>query len=137
MANNLVGNWKCVSNENFDEFLKKLGVGFMARKVGSSLKPYLKIVFNQADNKWNITSETSVKTSSVSFELNKEFDEESPDGKIFKTIASIDGNKIVHTQRDVNGKVICIVSREVCSNGEQVVVFKADDVEAKRVFRRV
>ena len=33
MVDLLNGEWKCVEVENFDEFLKKLGVGFMARKI--------------------------------------------------------------------------------------------------------
>jgi fatty acid-binding protein 3 len=135
MANELIGNWKCVSNENFDEFLKKLGVGFMPRKIGSNLKPNIKIEFNQAENKWSILSESSVKTSSISFEINKEFEEETFDGKKVKSTASLDGSKMVHTQIE-NGKVLCIVTREVNSNGEQVVILKADDVIAYRIFQR-
>jgi hypothetical protein len=93
MANELIGNWKCVSTENFDEFLKKLDIGFMLRKIANSLKPNLKIEFNKSDNKWNITTEASVKTSSVSFEINKEFDEGTQDGKTVQTTVTLEGNK--------------------------------------------
>ena len=135
MVEKLVGKWKLSSSENFDEFMKKLGVGFMLRKLGNTLKPSLTIEFENGSNRWTMTSESTFKTTSVSFEINKEFDEETPDGRKVKSTVTIDGSKLVHTQRQ-DGKVICIMLREVDSNGDQICILKADDVEAKRVYRR-
>ena len=135
MAEKLIGKWKCVSTENFDEFMKKLGVGFMARKVGASLKPNLTIEFDKNENKWLIRSETSVKTTTHSFLMNVEFEEEMVNGMIVKSVSSLSGNKMIHTQRD-NDKVVCVITREVDNNDNQIVIFKAGDIEAKRVFKR-
>ena len=136
MTDALVGRWKCVEVENFDDFLKILGVGFIARKVGASLKPTVTISYNKSDNKWQIDSESSAKNTSISFEIGKEFEEESPDGsKKIKSLATIEGNKMVQTQTE-GGKIFCVVTREVNEKNEQVVLFKADQVVAKRVFKR-
>ena len=135
MAEKFLGKWKLSSSENFDEFMKKLGVGFVMRKLGNSLKPSLTIEYNEVENKWKITSVTSFKSLSICFELNKEFDEELHDGRKVKSTVTLEGNKLVHTQRQ-NGQVFCTFIRDINQNGEQVVILRADDVEAKRVFHR-
>jgi hypothetical protein len=40
MVDNLVGKWKCISNENMNEFLEKMNVGFMVRKVRNKTKAF-------------------------------------------------------------------------------------------------
>ena len=138
MAEKFVGKWKLSSSENFDEFMKKLGVGFVMRKLGNSLKPTLLIQYGGeiGDNRWKITSVTSIKSTSICFELNKEFDEETHDGIKVKSIVTLEpANKLVHTQRE-NGKLLCSFTRFINENGEQIVILKADDIEAKRVFHR-
>jgi hypothetical protein len=35
----LVGTWNLESSENFEEYMKALGVGFATRKIGNSVKP--------------------------------------------------------------------------------------------------
>ena len=130
----LVGKWKLSSSENFDEFMKKLGVGFVMRKLGNSMKPTL-LIENIGENRWKITSITSIKSTSIYFELDKEFDEETHDGRKVKSIVIAEQDSIVHSQRE-NGKLLCSFTRFINQNGEQVVILKADNVEARRVFHR-
>ncbi len=153
MVDNLVGKWKCISNENMNEFLEKMNVGFMVRKVitkkeyyflyynnfnfkiAANMKPTLTITFN--NGVWTIKSEATVKTTVHTFEVDKEFEEETPDGKKVKSSATISGQKMIHTQLDKNGNINCIISREVDKSGQQIVIFHKDGVEGKRVFERV
>lgn len=46
MVEAILGNWKLVSSENFDDLLKELGVGFMIRKLATSAKPNVEISCN-------------------------------------------------------------------------------------------
>ena len=54
-------------------------VGFMMRKLGALAKP--NVVINVDGEKWTIRSETSFTTSETTFELNKEFEDTTPDGR--------------------------------------------------------
>ena len=109
---------------------------FTIGKIGASIKPNLKIEFNKASNKWHMETESSVKKTSTSFEINKEFEEESQDGdRKIQSIVTIENNKMIQTQREKE-KILCIITRNVNQIGEQIVIFKADNVEAKRIFHR-
>lgn len=38
MAEKFVGKWKLVESDNFDEYMKQVGVSFITRKAASALK---------------------------------------------------------------------------------------------------
>jgi fatty acid-binding protein 3 len=46
MADKFVGKWNLIDSENFDEYMKKVGIGFVTRKMANSLKPVLTIDVN-------------------------------------------------------------------------------------------
>lgn len=105
-----------VSSENFEELMKELGVGLMSRKLGASVKP--KLTFAKNGDEWTFTTASSVKTLEIKFKLGQEFDEETLDGRKVKTIIALNGNKLVQTQKDNDGKVVCTITREITSSGE-------------------
>lgn len=74
-----VGHWNFLDSENFDEYLKEAGVGFMTRKVASTLKPTLDFEVN--GDHWKITSTSTFKTIVIEFDLNNEFEEITGDGR--------------------------------------------------------
>jgi fatty acid-binding protein 3 len=137
MATNLLGEWKLITSENFDALMKELGVGYVTRKIGNSMKPNLKIEFNQADNTWTLTTTSAIRTHVVGFQLNKEFIEETLDGRKVKSIVSIEDNKMINTQKDDSGKVTCVIKRWVNENGEHITDVKAGNIEAKRVYQKI
>jgi len=51
----------------------------MMRKLGAIAKP--NVVINVDGDKWTIRSETSFTTSETTFELNKKFEDTTPDGR--------------------------------------------------------
>ena len=89
------------------------------------MKPTLTITFN--NGVWTIKSEATVKTTVHTFEVDKEFEEETPDGKKVKSSATISGQKMINTQLDKNGNIYCTISREVDKSGQQIVIFHKDD----------
>lgn len=98
MAEKFVGKWKLIESENFDEYMKAVGessicghrvyfvhfagVGMMTRKLGSVVKPVLTIKVD--GNKWSMLSESTFKNVLCEFELGKEFDETTADGRVLK-----------------------------------------------------
>ena len=87
----LLGVWNLISSENFDPLMKELGVGFVMRKLANSLKPSVTIEVN--DDVWSITTSSSVKTQTVKFELDKEFEEETLDGRKVRSTVTWNGKK--------------------------------------------
>jgi hypothetical protein len=67
-----------VGDENFEEFLKEVGVGFAARLVAKNIKPRLTI--SESGGKWTMRSEGAVKTITIEFVPGVEFDQTTPNG---------------------------------------------------------
>lgn len=132
----IVGEWKLSKSENFDEFMKELGVGMIMRKIGNTTKPTVKITLN--DDVWTLETHTTLKTTVLKFKLNEPFDEETIDGRKVNSVVSLeDGNKLVHTQRDRdNNNVVTVLTRQLNDSGELVVVAKANEVVSTRTYSK-
>lgn len=76
-----------VDDENFDEFMKELGVGWAIRMAAKAVKPRLTISHN--DGQWTIKSESTFKTVSCQFTPSVEFDETTPDGRDVKVLMTL------------------------------------------------
>lgn len=119
MAETFLGEWKMISNENFEELMKELGVGLMTRKLASKVKPNLR--FNRNGDEWMLTTISSLKTHGIRFKLGQEFPEETVDGRKVSSTITLEGNTLVHVQKDKSGKIICSIRRHV-ENGQLKVV---------------
>ncbi len=68
-----------VDAENFDAYMKEIGVGFALRMAAKGLKP--RIIISEDNGKWTIRSETTIKTVVLDFTPGVEFNETTPDGR--------------------------------------------------------
>ena len=73
----------------------------MTRKLGVSVTPTVELS-QEADGKLTLSSKSSFKNVSITFNLNEEFEEVTPDGRRVKSVVTVDGNKLIQTQK--NGK---------------------------------
>ena len=96
MCDAFVGTWKLVSSENFDDYMKEVGVGFATRKVAGMAKPTLIISVN--GDVVTIRSESTFKNTEISFKLDQEFDEVTPDDRKVKSIINLDEGALVQVQ---------------------------------------
>ena len=74
-----VGKYEYESGENFDEFLKALGVGFIIRNLAKTSKPTIEISLAD-DGTYTIKTITTLKTTEIKFKLGEEFEETRMDG---------------------------------------------------------
>nr|XP_057903543.1 fatty acid-binding protein, heart-like [Doryrhamphus excisus]XP_057903544.1 fatty acid-binding protein, heart-like [Doryrhamphus excisus]XP_057903595.1 fatty acid-binding protein, heart-like isoform X1 [Doryrhamphus excisus]XP_057903596.1 fatty acid-binding protein, heart-like isoform X1 [Doryrhamphus excisus] len=131
MAEAFVGTWNLKSSENFDEYMKILGVGFATRKVGNLTKPTT-IISVEGDTV-TVKTQSTIKNTELTFKLGQEFDETTADDRKVKSIVTIDGGKMVHIQR-WDGKETSLV-REVNENA-LTLTLTLGDVVCTRSYER-
>ncbi|XP_073341356.1 fatty acid binding protein 4b [Pagrus major] len=132
MAEQFVGNWTLTSSENFDEYMKAIGVGFATRQMGNMAKPNLVISVDDA-GLISMKSETTFKTTEIKFKLNEEFEETTADGRKTKTIITLDNGKLVQLQT-WDGKKTTL-EREL-QDGKLSAKCIMDDVVAVRTYEK-
>lgn len=78
-----IGTWNLVDSENFDAFLEKQNLPEDKRKMFANAKP--QIIFEKSGNKWKSSFNIDSKISaSLEFDLDKEFEHTTPDGRLIK-----------------------------------------------------
>ncbi|XP_028819195.1 fatty acid binding protein 4a [Denticeps clupeoides] len=130
MVEQFVGTWKMVSSDNFDEYMKALGVGFATRQVGNRTKPSL-IVSIDDQGLVSMKSQSTFKTTEIKFKLNEQFEETTADDRKTSTVVSLDNGKLVQKQK-WDGKETTI-EREM-ADGKLVAKCKMGDVVAVRTY---
>jgi len=129
-----IGKFKLTSSDNFDEFLKELGVNFVMRNLAKTSSPTVEIT--KDGDTYSLKTTTAIKTSEIKFELGKEFEEDRMDGKKVKTVIEADGNKLIQTQ--LGDKEVKIV-REFNDKELKVVCTvesKAGPIVSTRIYNR-
>ncbi|TKC50281.1 hypothetical protein EI555_003830 [Monodon monoceros] len=121
MVEAFCATWKLTDSQNFDEYMKALGVGFATRQVGNVTKPT--VIISQEGEKVVIRTQSTFKNTEISFHLGEEFDETTPDDRSCKSVVSLDGDKLVHVQK-WDGKETNFV-REI-KNGKMVMVSRSN-----------
>uniref|UniRef100_A0A1I8IW94 FABP domain-containing protein n=1 Tax=Macrostomum lignano TaxID=282301 RepID=A0A1I8IW94_9PLAT len=131
-AGGFAGKWKLVDSENFDEYMKALGVGLVMRTAGSTAKPVQEI--SEAGGRWTIKTTSTFKSAEISFALGEEFEETTADGRKVKSTVRLEGNKLIQEQKgDPNSTII----RELGSDGKSfVMTLEAKGVVCKRKYQK-
>ncbi|EPY77488.1 sphingomyelin phosphodiesterase, acid-like 3A [Camelus ferus] len=97
MVEAFCATWKLTDSQNFDEYMKALGVGFATRQVGNVTKPT--VIISQEGDKVVIRTQSTFKNTEISFHLGEEFDETTADDRNCKSVVSLDGDRLVHVQK--------------------------------------
>ncbi|XP_036621554.1 fatty acid-binding protein, intestinal-like [Trichosurus vulpecula] len=127
------GTWKVDRNENYDNFLEKMGLNLVKRKVAAH--DNLKISITQTGNKMTINESSVFRTLEVVFEFGVEFSYTLADGTPLSGTWNPEGNKLVGKfKRLDNGNDVYTV-REIVGD-ELVQTYTYQGVEAKRIFKR-
>ncbi|MEE6520940.1 hypothetical protein FKM82_018933 [Ascaphus truei] len=131
MADAFCATWKLVDSQNFDEYMKSLGVGFATRQVGNVTKPT--IIISKEGDKVVIKTQSTFKNTEISFKLGEEFDEATADDRNCKSTVSLDGDNLVHVQK-WDGKETKFV-REI-KDGKMIMTLTFGDVVAVRQYEK-
>jgi len=122
--------YKLDRSENFDEFLKELGVNFVVRKMAGSTTSTVELV-DEGNNNYSFNTVSSFRSSSVKFQPGVEFIESRMDGEEVPCIITFEGNKMIQVQK--GSKPITMV--RTFTDDELFLTLKIGDLEAKRWFK--
>ncbi|XP_035660778.1 sodium/calcium exchanger regulatory protein 1-like [Branchiostoma floridae] len=88
-ANSYTGTWTLDSSDNFDEFMRAIGVGEEMRKIGNAAKPTFEIL--QDSDRFTWTTVTEVGEHTNSFTIDKQVEEIVMDGtkKMVLTVGDV------------------------------------------------
>nr|XP_043890486.1 fatty acid binding protein 4b [Solea senegalensis]ALC78635.1 fatty acid binding protein 11b [Solea senegalensis] len=132
MVEQFVGTWTLSASENFDDYMKAIGVSFTTRQMGNMAKPNLVISVDSA-GVVSMKSESTFKTTEIKFKINEEFDETTADGRQTKTTITFENGKLVQKQT-WDGKMTTL-EREV-QDGKLTAKCIMEDVVALRTYVR-
>ncbi|KAL6732018.1 hypothetical protein Aduo_002825 [Ancylostoma duodenale] len=93
------GKWVLDKSENFDEYMKEVGVGLITRTAAAHLKVNLEI--KKEGDKWIFLQTSTFKNSTLEFKLGEEFEETTPDGRKLKAKIELVDGKLVHKQTPI------------------------------------
>ncbi|XP_004549259.1 fatty acid binding protein 4a [Maylandia zebra] len=130
MVEKFVGTWKMISSDNFDDYMKAIGVGFATRQVGNRTKPNL-IVTMDDEGTICLKSQSTFKTTEIKFKLNEPFDETTADDRKTRTVVTLENGKLVQKQ-SWDGKETNI-EREI-TDGKLIAKCIMGDVIAVRTY---
>lgn len=131
MVDAFVGTWKLVDSKNFDDYMKELGVGFATRQVASMTKPTTIIEVN--GDVIVIKTQSTFKSTEISFKMGEEFDETTADDRKVKTTVTLDGGKLIQVQK-WDGKESTLV-RELI-DGKLILTLTYGKVVCTRTYEK-
>ncbi|MET9535036.1 lipocalin/fatty-acid binding family protein [Streptomyces sp. NPDC006649] len=126
------GTYEMTSSDNYEEYLKATGVRPATRKIEAASKPTVELTENGDNLKLKTT--TTLKTIDLVFTLDKEFVEETTDGRKCNTTVTRDGNTLIQTQK-LDGQTFTI-TRTFRDNGLDAT-FEANGAVSKRIYKRI
>ncbi|XP_026518557.1 fatty acid-binding protein 5-like [Terrapene carolina triunguis] len=126
-----VGKWSLISSEGFEEYMKELGVGVALRKMGSMAKPDVYII--KDGDTITIKTESTFKSSQLSFKLGEKCEENTLDGRKVQTLVTLDGNTLTQLQ-EWDGKESTITRK--IEDGKLVVECDMNGCKCKRVYQK-
>uniref|UniRef100_A0A8C5CAN8 Lipocalin/cytosolic fatty-acid binding domain-containing protein n=1 Tax=Gadus morhua TaxID=8049 RepID=A0A8C5CAN8_GADMO len=69
-------------SENFDEYMRAIGVGMASRQVGNVIKP--KFIVSVAEGVISMKTQSTFKSTEIKFKLDEEFEERTADDRVTK-----------------------------------------------------
>jgi hypothetical protein len=115
----IVGKWHGDKKDNFDAYLKEIGVGTIKRTAMKNGKPTL-VIENDKDD-WKFSFSMGPIKKSMKFTNGIEYDEELPSGDVYKAVCTVESpTKQVTKTKYKKGDLY--ITRELDDNDRLVIV---------------
>ncbi|XP_010634557.1 fatty acid-binding protein 9 [Fukomys damarensis] len=132
MVEPFLGTWKLVSSENFEDYMKELGVNAATRSSAGSAK--VNVIISEDGDTVTIQTQSIIKNTVISFKPGVEFDETTADNRKVKSIITLDGGSMNHVQKWL-GKETTIKRKIV--DGKMIVEYTMNNIVSTRTYEKV
>ncbi|CAB3396610.1 unnamed protein product [Caenorhabditis bovis] len=133
IQNDIVGKWNFVSSENFDEYLKEVGVGWAVRVVATKTKPTLE--FHVDGDEWTMNSQSTFKNFTTKWKIGNQYDDKTADGRDVSNLFTIENDRLVQVETGKNGGKDSRIERYI-EDGKLVIVCTCNNVKCTRVYAK-
>lgn len=129
-----IGYWKSGQNgEEFDDYLKDIGMGFAHRKISKLITSWEDISLD--GDTWIIHIHTSVRQGTHRYKAGEHCDETTLDGRQVRSTLEIVGDRLViHQNSREEGKPDVIVSRQRQDENTLMMHIETKKVKTTRVY---
>ncbi|VDD96311.1 unnamed protein product [Enterobius vermicularis] len=136
LAQNFVGKWELEKSENFDAYLKELGINYFLRLLSRAIRNTLDI--SLVNDQWRIKVFSTFKNYEIKFVLDKEFQSKTIDGRPYKFLFHLDENgKLIEKETKIRDTDKDSVITRWVEGDQLIVLMESGDVNAKRFYRRI
>lgn len=130
------GKFQLAASENFEEFMSRLGVSYLVRKLGNQSSPVVTVAASEGDQ-LSIKQESLVSTSQINFKLSEPFDEKTADGRLVKSTMTLEKPNILkHEMLGTNGGKDSVCVREFFADSMKCVC-QVEEVVTTRTYKRL
>uniref|UniRef100_A0A8R1I1V2 Lipocln_cytosolic_FA-bd_dom domain-containing protein n=1 Tax=Caenorhabditis japonica TaxID=281687 RepID=A0A8R1I1V2_CAEJA len=129
----IAGKWNYVSAENFDEYMKEVGIGWAVRTIANKTKPTLE--FTVSGDDWTMNSNSTFKNYTLKWTIGKQFDEKTADGRDVSNLFTIENDRLVQIETGKNGGKDSRIERYI-ENGKLYIVCTSSNVKCTRIYAK-
>lgn len=131
-----IGTWKFVSSDNFEEYLKALGIPLPLRKLANLTTPTV-IIKRVDDVRFSVTTDAVVRAVTVTFKLGESVEENTVDLRTVSSVFEFDmqTKSFNWTSTDKHG-VVTVVKRTI-SGDKMNVSMECKGILASAIFKRM
>ncbi|CAB03391.2 Fatty acid-binding protein homolog 8 [Caenorhabditis elegans] len=127
-----IGRWKLVHSENFEEYLKEIGVGLLIRKAASLTSPTLEIKLD--GDTWHFNQYSTFKNNKLAFKIREKFVEIAPDERSYNTLVTFENGKFISHQDKIKENHHSSVFTTWLENGKLLQTYQSGSVICRREF---
>uniref|UniRef100_A0A914Q7F7 Lipocalin/cytosolic fatty-acid binding domain-containing protein n=1 Tax=Panagrolaimus davidi TaxID=227884 RepID=A0A914Q7F7_9BILA len=137
MSDEFVGKWISDSAENMEAYMEALGANWVIRKLVPKIALTLEMTIEINGNHWNMNAYSAVKNFHLEFDLGKEFEEVSGDGRKVLSTLTFENGKLFHIQKALKKEEKNSSYVSYIENGKLIQIAECDGVESRRIYTKV
>merc|ERR1712173_189433 len=134
----MIGEFELETSDGFNDYMYAVGVSWFTRKIACSLYPTAKN--EQSGQDITISTSSTFKSTSVTFQLDTPFEEVTADGRKVLTTARRNGNELVKEQDGLGSALSSVETRRFIDGGNKMMLIHTlpsnPSIKSVRVYKR-
>merc|ERR1712173_53071 len=135
----MIGEFELETSEGFNNYMYAVGVDWFTRKIACSLYPTARNA--QSDQEVTISTESTFKSTSVTFKLGTPFQENTADGRTVTTTATLSGDELIKTQTGHGSELSSVETRRFLDGGNKMILIHTlptdNTIKSVRGYKRI